>query len=210
MDPPTPFRGEPRSLLLSAPPYPLPAPASHHGLPSAASGLESPSIAVEEDLANHMGLFLQKTNIIRDYLVGPQGSRTGEGRGGRWRVGGRVGAAGETDLGGRGTLGAVSSAGRPGSGGTAPAAHPWLVGTSSAPEPETQPGLSRAAGPGYTHTGWRTLTQGCLHMRPRGGGTVLLTKVTTDRQTWRKGVGEGWGWVGLLERREVARGVVRR
>ncbi|GLC35682.1 hypothetical protein PLESTB_000483400 [Pleodorina starrii] len=34
----------------------------------AACGLESPSIAVEEDLANHMGLFLQKTNIIRDYL----------------------------------------------------------------------------------------------------------------------------------------------
>lgn len=26
-----------------------------------------------EDLANHMGLFLQKTNIIRDYLVGQQG-----------------------------------------------------------------------------------------------------------------------------------------
>ncbi len=27
-------------------------------------------MALQEDLANHMGLFLQKTNIIRDYLVG--------------------------------------------------------------------------------------------------------------------------------------------
>ncbi|KXZ56552.1 hypothetical protein GPECTOR_1g496 [Gonium pectorale] len=34
----------------------------------AASGLESPGMAVAEDLSNHMGLFLQKTNIIRDYL----------------------------------------------------------------------------------------------------------------------------------------------
>ncbi len=29
----------------------------------------------QEDLSNHMGLFLQKTNIIRDYLVGFEGSR---------------------------------------------------------------------------------------------------------------------------------------
>ncbi|KAG2450142.1 hypothetical protein HYH02_000245 [Chlamydomonas schloesseri] len=34
----------------------------------AASGLEAAAIGTEEDLANHMGLFLQKTNIIRDYL----------------------------------------------------------------------------------------------------------------------------------------------
>ncbi|GIL72940.1 hypothetical protein Vretimale_4591 [Volvox reticuliferus] len=34
----------------------------------AACGLESPSVREEEGLANHMGLFLQKTNIIRDYL----------------------------------------------------------------------------------------------------------------------------------------------
>lgn len=34
----------------------------------AATGLEDPSVAKEEALANHMGLFLQKTNIIRDYL----------------------------------------------------------------------------------------------------------------------------------------------
>lgn len=36
----------------------------------AASGFESPSLAKDIDLANDMGLFLQKTNIIRDYLVG--------------------------------------------------------------------------------------------------------------------------------------------
>ena len=34
----------------------------------AASGLEDPSIKDKEELANFMGLFLQKTNIIRDYL----------------------------------------------------------------------------------------------------------------------------------------------
>ncbi|KAF5842637.1 farnesyl-diphosphate farnesyltransferase [Dunaliella salina] len=34
----------------------------------AASGLEAPEIAKDKVLANHMGLFLQKTNIIRDYL----------------------------------------------------------------------------------------------------------------------------------------------
>jgi len=33
-----------------------------------ASGLESPDVAAREDLSNSMGLFLQKTNIIRDYL----------------------------------------------------------------------------------------------------------------------------------------------
>lgn len=34
-----------------------------------ASGRESPELATNTELANHMGLFLQKTNIIRDYLV---------------------------------------------------------------------------------------------------------------------------------------------
>jgi len=34
----------------------------------AASELEGSELAEMEDLANHMGLFLQKTNIIRDYL----------------------------------------------------------------------------------------------------------------------------------------------
>lgn len=35
----------------------------------AASGCEEASFAHDmDDLANHMGLFLQKTNIIRDYL----------------------------------------------------------------------------------------------------------------------------------------------
>lgn len=34
----------------------------------ASSQLESEEFANMEDLANHMGLFLQKTNIIRDYL----------------------------------------------------------------------------------------------------------------------------------------------
>jgi len=33
-----------------------------------ASGLEDPSFATSEKLSNSMGLFLQKTNIIRDYL----------------------------------------------------------------------------------------------------------------------------------------------
>jgi farnesyl-diphosphate farnesyltransferase len=32
------------------------------------SGLEAPEVAKSEALANSMGLFLQKTNIIRDYL----------------------------------------------------------------------------------------------------------------------------------------------
>ena len=34
----------------------------------AASGLESTALSADESLNNHMGLFLQKTNIIRDYL----------------------------------------------------------------------------------------------------------------------------------------------
>ncbi|KAG1666441.1 hypothetical protein FOA52_015111 [Chlamydomonas sp. UWO 241] len=34
----------------------------------ASSGLEAAEIGTQEGLANHMGLFLQKTNIIRDYL----------------------------------------------------------------------------------------------------------------------------------------------
>lgn len=34
----------------------------------ASSGLESPELGKNEALSNHMGLFLQKTNIIRDYL----------------------------------------------------------------------------------------------------------------------------------------------
>ncbi|KAL6758365.1 farnesyl-diphosphate farnesyltransferase [Haematococcus lacustris] len=34
----------------------------------ARSGLESPEFGAKEQLSNHMGLFLQKTNIIRDYL----------------------------------------------------------------------------------------------------------------------------------------------
>lgn len=33
-----------------------------------ASKLESPEVGRDERLANNMGLFLQKTNIIRDYL----------------------------------------------------------------------------------------------------------------------------------------------
>ena len=38
----------------------------------ASSGCESADIATATDLANQMGLFLQKTNIVRDYLVRPQ------------------------------------------------------------------------------------------------------------------------------------------
>ena len=34
----------------------------------AASGLESDEVGEMHQLANSMGLFLQKTNIIRDYL----------------------------------------------------------------------------------------------------------------------------------------------
>jgi hypothetical protein len=55
-----------------------------HALCSAAtSGLESASYAKADALANQMGLFLQKTNIIRDYLVssgpGLLGARGGDG-----------------------------------------------------------------------------------------------------------------------------------
>lgn len=32
------------------------------------SGLEKEDLVAEEDLANQMGLFLQKNNIVRDYL----------------------------------------------------------------------------------------------------------------------------------------------
>lgn len=39
------------------------------GAAAATSGLEAPSFAKADNLANQMGLFLQKTNIIRDYLV---------------------------------------------------------------------------------------------------------------------------------------------
>jgi hypothetical protein len=65
-----------RCLLVSPPPL--------HWLFSAAaasSGLESASYARADALSNHMGLFLQKTNIIRDYLVrdrwGGGGTATG-------------------------------------------------------------------------------------------------------------------------------------
>ncbi|KAJ1468992.1 isoprenoid synthase domain-containing protein [Baffinella frigidus] len=34
----------------------------------AGSGLEDPEVSANETLSNHMGLFLQKTNIIRDFL----------------------------------------------------------------------------------------------------------------------------------------------
>ena len=40
----------------------------------ASSGLESQEFADMQALSNHMGLFLQKTNIIRDYLVRPGAS----------------------------------------------------------------------------------------------------------------------------------------
>ncbi|KAI0229790.1 bifunctional farnesyl-diphosphate farnesyltransferase/squalene synthase [Massospora cicadina] len=49
-----------------------------HGLTRlfAASGLEDPSLASELELANSMGLFLQKVNIIRDYLQDYQEGRS--------------------------------------------------------------------------------------------------------------------------------------
>ena len=40
-----------------------------------ASGLESEEVGVDQRLANSMGLFLQKTNIIRDYLEDMQEGR---------------------------------------------------------------------------------------------------------------------------------------
>lgn len=49
-----------------------------HGLSAlfVASGLEAPRLQTEERLSNSMGLFLQKTNIIRDYLEDLQEGRT--------------------------------------------------------------------------------------------------------------------------------------
>ena len=49
-----------------------------HGLSAlfVASGLESPELQRNERLSNSMGLFLQKTNIIRDYLEDLQEGRT--------------------------------------------------------------------------------------------------------------------------------------
>ena len=40
-----------------------------------ASGLETEEVGSDHDLANSMGLFLQKTNIIRDYLEDVQDGR---------------------------------------------------------------------------------------------------------------------------------------
>ena len=40
-----------------------------------ASQLEEPEVGGDTELANSMGLFLQKTNIIRDYLEDQQQSR---------------------------------------------------------------------------------------------------------------------------------------
>lgn len=49
-----------------------------HGLSGlfAGSGLEDPNLAKELDVSNSMGLFLQKTNIIRDYLEDLHQART--------------------------------------------------------------------------------------------------------------------------------------
>jgi len=49
-----------------------------HGLSElfAASGLEDSDLALQERLSNSMGLFLQKTNIIRDYLEDCEAGRT--------------------------------------------------------------------------------------------------------------------------------------
>lgn len=55
----------------SARPHSSPSPPFHPPSSTqlfAASGLETPALAADESLNNHMGLFLQKTNIIRDYL----------------------------------------------------------------------------------------------------------------------------------------------
>lgn len=40
-----------------------------------ASKLEDPEVGQDTELANSMGLFLQKTNIIRDYLEDTQEGR---------------------------------------------------------------------------------------------------------------------------------------
>ena len=65
---------------------------SPHLTCAASSGFEGAEFNDSADLSNHMGLFLQKTNIIRDYLVGGwvggSGSRGG-GLGTTWWVGGR-------------------------------------------------------------------------------------------------------------------------
>jgi farnesyl-diphosphate farnesyltransferase len=49
-----------------------------HGLSAlfSASGLESPTLKNELEISNSMGLFLQKTNIIRDYLEDVEQGRT--------------------------------------------------------------------------------------------------------------------------------------
>lgn len=52
--------------------------------PPASSGLESSYFMKHEDLSNEMGLFLQKVNITRDYLVGRA-----------WEHGGTSGESGE-------------------------------------------------------------------------------------------------------------------
>lgn len=54
----------PDSVPLSVLPHPALLLCS-----AAFSGLESSKFALKETLSNQMGLFLQKTNIIRDYLV---------------------------------------------------------------------------------------------------------------------------------------------
>lgn len=59
-----------KTLILKT--SPLPPPPLPSCFPTATSGLESPAYGrapIADDLANQMGLFLQKTNIIRDYLV---------------------------------------------------------------------------------------------------------------------------------------------
>jgi hypothetical protein len=54
---------------------------------AASSGLEDRRYASTEALSNHMGLFLQKTNIIRDYLVrGLRGAVSAGSMGLRWGV----------------------------------------------------------------------------------------------------------------------------
>lgn len=54
--------------------------ARSRGPAAATSGLESPSYAKADNLANQMGLFLQKTNIIRDYLVSRLAATSRQGR----------------------------------------------------------------------------------------------------------------------------------
>jgi farnesyl-diphosphate farnesyltransferase len=49
-----------------------------HGLSAlfSASGLEDPTLVQEKSISNSMGLFLQKTNIIRDYKEDIEQGRT--------------------------------------------------------------------------------------------------------------------------------------